>query len=199
MQHRDLNSETLTAIEQVLGYLNFSSGATDPGFLRNLDLIYRQIIARDDDSNGGDLRLDHECDSNGANPHWKVAIGLLQEQLSRLANDNATFSNADQATAVLNIVAEQVVPGYRTFHRDLLFHQSDNQLFGPFMLGRIFESVLRQPRPWGKPARVSDKAISELNCFLGHRPLPTLESQKIEPRTHEWVRPVPLYLSLIHI
>ena len=57
MQHRDLNSETLTAVEQVLGYLNFSSGATDPNFLRNIDRIYREMIGRRcDDPPNGDSR-----------------------------------------------------------------------------------------------------------------------------------------------
>ena len=196
MQHRDLNSETLTAVEQVLGYLNFSSGATDPNFLRNIDRIYRDMISRRcDDPPNGDSHQEREDGVADENPNWKATIELLQEQLSRLANDNATFSNADQATAVLKLVADQVIPGYRTFHRDLLFHQSDDELFGSFMLARIFETLLQQPKPWEKPARVADQAVSDLNCFLGHRPIPTLESQKIEPRAHEWVRPIPLYVE----
>ena len=35
---------------------------------------------------------------------------------------------------------------------------------------------------------------SRLNDFIGHRPLPTLETQKIEPYANEWVRPIPLYI-----
>jgi hypothetical protein len=33
-----------------------------------------------------------------------------------------------------------------------------------------------------------------LNDYIGHRPVAALESQKIEPYSHEWVRPVPVYI-----
>ena len=36
--------------------------------------------------------------------------------------------------------------------------------------------------------------ITPLNDFIGFRPVAVLESKKIEPYPHEWVRPVPLYL-----
>ena len=62
------------------------------------------------------------------------------------------------------------------------------------MLGRIFEAALRQPQPWDDAARVADRVISELNSFIGHRPVPSLETQKIEPRPKEWVCPIPLYI-----
>jgi hypothetical protein len=42
--------------------------------------------------------------------------------------------------------------------------------------------------------KVLGSVIHRLNDFIGHRPLATLESQKIEPYEHEWVRPVPVYI-----
>src|SRR5690606_7549886 len=83
---------------------------------------------------------------------------------------------------------------YREFHSDLLAHQDDEILFAPFMLGRIFEAVLKQSAPWHEIDRISRDSIRMLNDFLGHRPVPTLESRKHEPYAHEWVRPVPLYV-----
>ena len=95
---------------------------------------------------------------------------------------------------MLQLLVEHVVPGYLEFHRDLLFHQTDGSLVGPFFMGRICEAVLRQGGPWQEAERITRGAISELNDHLGHRPVATLESQKIEPYAHEWVRPVPIYV-----
>ncbi|MEM7312317.1 MAG: hypothetical protein AAF497_04115, partial [Planctomycetota bacterium] len=108
---------------------------------------------------------------------------------------NPTFENTEQAHAALNLLRDQVIPGYLVFHRDMLFHQSENTLFGPFMLGRVFEAILRQPQPWDEPERIADRVITELNGFLGHRPVPTLETQKIEPRQKEWVCPIPVFIA----
>ena len=199
MKYRDLNSETLSAIEQVLGYLNFSSGSTDPNFFLNLDLIYRAILAKapstSSASRASSSQRSPESPQDNDDALWKTAIGLFTEHLNVLASDNPTFANSSQASSVLKLVGEQLIPGYRSFHRDLLFHQSDDQLFGPFMLGRIFEVALRQEKPFDNLKLVVKQAVSDLNCFIGHRPVPPLESQKIEPRAHEWVRPVPLYVE----
>ena len=67
------------------------------------------------------------------------------------------------------------------------------------MLGRMFEAVLGDRdvarQMLADPESASEQAIKQLNDFIGHRPVATLESQKIEPRQHEWVRPVPLYVE----
>ena len=45
MKVSELNSDELTALEQVLGYLNFSTGTQDPRFYNNLNLIWKKLTA----------------------------------------------------------------------------------------------------------------------------------------------------------
>lgn len=163
--------------EQILGYLNFSSGAEDPRFLANLNRMFDQV--------GG---------SGASVPTWRVVCDELERELASLAAASPAFRNADQATSVLRLLREHVISAYFDFHRDLLFHQSEQKLVNAFFWGRVIEAVLRQGPPWDETARITSAAITELNDFLGHRPVATLESQKIEPYPHEWVRPVPLYI-----
>ena len=177
MTERELGPQGEQALEQVLGYLNFSAGAPDPQFLANLNLLYG--LAGDEDS---------------LTPAWLHVVTRLGGKLASLRTTSAAFADAEQVTAVLQLLVEHVVPGYLEFHRDLLFHQTDGSLVGPFFMGRICEAVLRQGGPWQEAERITRGAISELNDYLGHRPVATLESQKIEPYAHEWVRPVPIYV-----
>lgn len=169
--------EDENVVEQVLGYLNFSSGAEDPHFLANLNRVFEWAEGE-----------------GPSGPVWHTAWETLAAELTKLASSSPAFRDADQAVSVLRLVRDHVVPGYFGFHRDLLFHQSEATLGNAFFLGRICEAVLRQGPPWDEAARITGAAIDELNDFLGHRPVATLESQKIEPYAHEWVRPVPLYI-----
>ncbi len=177
MERRGRSPEDEKVVEQILGYLNFSSGAPDPRFLANLNRVFEWV---------GDGRRDLAI--------WRAAWDALENDLAGLASTSATFQNAEQAVSVLRLVRDHVVPGYFAFHRDLLFHQTEAGLCNSFFVGRVCEAVLRQGPPWDQPERITAAAIEELNDFLGHRPVAALESQKIEPYAHEWVRPVPLYV-----
>lgn len=42
-QVSSLNAEEFDALEQLLGYLNFSSGTPDPQFLKNLNVLWRNL------------------------------------------------------------------------------------------------------------------------------------------------------------
>ncbi len=176
--HPDLDVRTLA--QEILGYLNFSSGATDVKFLKNLSDLFGAL----DRSGEKDL------------PAWRRLGDFLREQLEILHHDSSTFRAAEQADAVLNILFEMVLPGYREYHRDLLFHQSDAQLLQPFFIGRAAEAVLRQGGPWRESERIVRGAIASLNDYLGYRPVAVLHSErKIQPYEHEWVRPVPLFIQ----
>ena len=165
------------ALEQVLGYLNFSSGAPDLQFLANLNRLFEAAAAT----------------SSGA-PLWLEVSRQLTERLEELKRRAGVFQDAEQATAVLELVFDRTLPAYREFHRDLLFHHSDPTLFRPFFVGRVCEAVLLQGPPWDEAGRIVPAAIAQLNDFLGHRPVAALESQRIEPYRHEFVRPIPLYI-----
>src|SRR5687768_11030955 len=167
-------------VEQVLGYLNFSSGAADPQFLANLNALYGQVA--------------QETTGKIQRPVWKRLGQKLRESLLALTQTNPTFRDADQAAGVLALVFDSVLPAYRQFHADLLFHHTDDTLFRPFFIGRVCEAVLSQGGPWSETERIVAGAIDTLDDFLGHRPVAALESQKIEPYAHEYVRPIPLFI-----
>jgi hypothetical protein len=177
MATRELGAEDQQVLEQVLGYLNFSTGAFDAQFMAHLNRLYEVLPSR-----------------SPQRPAWQVLCELLSSKLQSLRHESPAFQDADQAAAVLEILQHHALPSYLEFHRDLLFHQTDRKLFGPFFVGRVCEAVLRQGPPWNEAARIAKGAIAQLNDYLGHRPVAVLESQKIEPYAHEWVRPIPLYI-----
>jgi hypothetical protein len=177
MGTRELEAGGSPALEQVLGYLNFSSGAADPQFLANLSGLFERVAA-----------------AASGTPLWLEVGRLLTDRLGALQRESTTFHDAAQATAVLELVFDRALPAYREFHRDLLFHHTDASLFRPFFVGRVCEAVLRQGPPWNEAERIVPAAIGQLNDFIGHRPVAALESQRIEPYPHELVRPIPLYI-----
>jgi hypothetical protein len=177
MSNREPQVAGPPAVEQVLGYLNFSSGASDVQFLANLN---------------------HLFEPPGQRPPLVLAaqqVGrMLSERLAGLRGQSPTFRDAEQASAVLELVFGQALPAYRRFHRDLLFHHTDESLFRPFFVGRVCEAVVKQGPPWNERDRIVSGAIAVLNDYIGHRPVAVLESQKLAAYKHEFVRPIPLYV-----
>ena len=120
---------------------------------------------------------------------------MLREALPGISDTSEAFRSAEQAEAVVGLVFFHALPGYRLHHRDLLFHQKDEQLFLPFFIGRMCEAVLQQGPPWSEIDRIARGAVARLNDYIGYRPVAVLQSaQKIQPYAQEWVRPVPLYI-----
>ncbi len=173
----DFSRSLQPALQAVVGYLNFSSGAPDPQFDRHLNELFAALEARP----GG--------------PPARVRLGqMLRDELARLHTTTAAFASTAQASAVLHLVFDRLLPRYREFHRDLLAHQSEIDLFRPLVLAKAFQAVLRQEQPWEPAQQIVDTALRSLNDFLGHRPVAVLRTaQKIEPYRHEWVGAIPLY------
>ena len=180
MKLRDFGTDGDKALEQVLGYLNFSSGAADPQVLSNLNLLYEFI-------EGARGRKSKQAT-------WRTVRELLTQGLSRLSKMSPAFQDSQQAQAMLNLIFDRFLDDYREFHRDLLFHQSDQYLFGPFFLGRVFEGCLKHGPPWDEVDRICNSTLNSLNDYIGYRPVAVLEGHKIEPYPHEWLRPIPLYV-----
>jgi len=173
-------SEVGKLVEEVAGYLNFSSGASDPRFLGALNGLYGTLA---------------EDAAKRGEPVWQTLAQLLRTGLEDLASRADAFRQVDQAAAALRLVFEETLPAYLRFHSDLLFHQTDASLFQPFFVGRVCEAVLAMGGPWEETERIVAGAIRRLNDFIGYRPVATLRSsQKMQPYAHEWVRPIPLYI-----
>ena len=101
-------------VEQVLGYLNFSSGATDHGFFQGLNRLFSLVAA---------YRSDSSIDES--TPDWRRVTELLGAQLTELSKNSSTFADVDQARSLLEILSGVFIKRYRAFHSDLLRHQDE--------------------------------------------------------------------------
>jgi hypothetical protein len=176
--------DTRGMIQNVLGYANFSSGVSDPQFLQDLNHLYAQVEG-----------ISNESSPDESKSNWLAVRQQLEQSLEELTRSNPTFSNADQARAVIGLVFDKILPLYLEYHEDLLFHHTERTLFRPLFVGRIFEAVLKVGGPWKDVDRICREALTCLNDYVGHRPVATLENRKLEPYEHEWVRPIPIYIQ----
>ena len=172
------------AAEQLLGYLNFSSGVADARFMMNLNRLFaEQGQGRGDDS------IESESSSTA-----KKVLQNLSHTLESLELSDPSFQNAAQAKGVLDTTSEFLI-AYREHHCDLLFHQPDEQLFNSFFVGLVMQAVLKNAARFPDRDSLIAQSLLEVNDFIGHRQVATLESQKVEPYAHEWVCPIPIYLA----
>ncbi|HET6880843.1 MAG TPA: hypothetical protein VFI31_11850 [Pirellulales bacterium] len=176
---REPSPDAQTAVDEVLAYLNLSAGSPDARFQGNLNRLAAGV--------SGNLSTDE--------PVWPALRRVLSERLAVVQGTNPVFSNTEQADSVLELSFGRVLNDYLAFHRELLWHQSAENIYRPLFLARVCEAVLVQAAPWDEPERISQGAIKQLNSFIGHRPIAVLRTpQHVEPYPHEWVAPVPLYL-----
>ena len=199
MGNREAQAGNSPAVEQVLGYLNFSSGAVDVQFLGNLNRVFDCVGKQGPGSGIHESEQERAVKRGGERetkrtPLWVRVGDYLKQRLSELSEQSATFRDVEQASAVLGLVFDQTLPAYQKFHKDLLFHHTGESLMRPFFVGRMCEAVLKQGPPWTDRDRIVPGAIRLLNDYIGHRPVAALESQKLEPYKHEFVRPIPIYI-----
>ena len=179
MSAKTLDRKVRKALGEILGYINFSSGASDANFLRSLNYVFGRI----------------ESSPQRKEPTWRVLARQLRQHLEMLRETAEPFHHSQQADAVLKLVFDHFLPAYRTHHRDLLFHQTEESLFRPLFIGRVIEAALRQGSHWDQPEAATAAMLREVNDYVGYRPVPVLETeQKCQPYEHEWVRPIPLFI-----
>jgi hypothetical protein len=164
---------------KLLGYLNFSDGRPDPRFQKGLADAAAHLLER------------------GEAAPWRALPQWLAHELDALvAAGAAAFRDPAQARAVLGVAFGRLPEAYRAHHHDLLAHQPDAALFGPFFLARCCEAVLKQGHPWDAADRRAAAALAALNDYVGYRPIAVLETRSnTEFYPHEKVRPVPLALA----
>lgn len=165
---------------EVLGYLNFSSGASDGGFLKALNGLFEITEGEFASASTQPASVD------------RVLAGL-NSRLEQLRSEGAAFADATQALGVLRL-AEQFRQAYGRFHADLLWGVAAQDLWRPFLLGRVFEALVSHGPPWDESTL--NAARDRLDDYIGYRPIAVLETeQKIEPYRNEWIRPIPLYIA----
>src|SRR5712691_4936242 len=164
-----------SALQEILGYLNFSGGKPDAKFQDRLNRCHPEW---------------------GTEKPWETLHAQLLARLQELEGSAAAFRDSAQAHAVLNLTFSELWPAYRRHHADLLFHLSDTDFQQPLFLARLFEAVLAQGSPWDETERIVRGALDGLNDFLGFRPVAVLENNtKMEPYPHERFRPLPSYIK----
>lgn len=174
------NGDFMRSLEEVLGYLNFASGPADVKMYASVNRLFAAL---------------ESADQAGAEPAWRRLYEQLCSRLAQLQAESTAFRESGQATALLRIVFEELLSGYLRWHGDLLTHQDERELFGPFFVGRALEAAVSQGSPWTDSSRIAEGALHQLNNYIGYRPVAVLETeQKIQPYEHEWVSPIPLYL-----
>lgn len=171
-------SDLHSTMRDLLGYLNFSHGAPNPRFRSCLNELFRQP----------------ELTSTPA-----VLQSFLLQQIELMSRSGeAVFADTSQARAAVVCTIEHVLPAYRGHHADLLGHLADTDFFTPFLLARMFESVLEAgaPRSDGHPEQTVSGALRQLNSFIGYRPVAILENdRRMEAYDHERFCAVPIYFS----
>ena len=116
-----------TGRKRSCGYLNFSRGEANPEFQRGINDLCRTL-----------------------EPGWQpneLRDSLLAAS-EKAPAQNPAFSDVGQANAVIELTLDHLLPAYRAFHRDLLFHLSDADFAQPFLITRMFEAVLSQGPSW---------------------------------------------------
>ncbi|QEF97080.1 hypothetical protein Mal15_11150 [Stieleria maiorica] len=173
------------SLKRLAGYLNFSSGSSDPAIAALWNEAYYHA------SQGNPLT---------GTPAWLVLNNWIEQTLVSMAESTSAFAEITQARDVSRLLLSELLPAYMDYHRDLLFHQEPEVLFNGFFLARAAESLLRlyseQP-PGGddsSTAGLVQQAILELNDFVGYRPVAVLENRRCQPYPNEFVRPIPLYV-----
>lgn len=164
-------------LSNLLGYLNFSAGKPDSRFARSWNEASAELLRR---------RVDLP---------WLALLDVLQDELRGLQSEGSSaFKDTAQAESVLRLLRHDLLPAYRRHHVDLLRHQTDAQLFQPFFLVRCAEALLAQAGPWTETERIVAGALTQLNDFVGYRPVAVLENRtRGELYGHERHCPLPIY------
>src|SRR4051794_6855943 len=94
-------------LEEVVGYLNFSSGASDPKFLRAISTVFAAV----------------ELNCRDGQQPASVVCEWLERRMNELSANSSAFGNVTQSRSVIRLLHDHLMPAYRVFHRDLLWHQ----------------------------------------------------------------------------
>src|SRR5262245_51443367 len=87
-------------LEEVVGYLNFSSGASDPKFLRAICTLFAAV----------------ECNCDNAQQPASVLCDWLERRMKELSANSSAFGDVSQSRSVVHLLRDDLMPAYRAFH-----------------------------------------------------------------------------------
>jgi hypothetical protein len=169
------------ALHQVVGYLNFSGGTSDPKTLAAWNTLYASAV--------------HGNPLSGP-PAWLVIRQWLEETTAELAEAAVNPAHYEQTFSLIRLLFSETLPAYIDQHKDLLFHQPPESIFSGFFLGRVAESLLQAiSLGLNDSAAIIAEAFDRLDDYVGYRPVPRLDKAPGAPYPGEYIRPVPLYIA----
>ena len=212
------SSELAKHFERVLGYLNFSDGTSDPKALAALDRIFcwAESGGRPDTSQDVPVYqfvlnelLSQLCQLS-AEAKAFADVRQAQRVLWLTRGHVLPAYLAFHRDLLHHAKPETLFPAYflgRAFEMVLACANEfpdwdsvgDAVLQEPSALQGEYDAK-PEPKPESEPTPqkrrdvLTRRIVRRLNDYIGHRPVPVLESQQIEPYEHEWVRPVPIYI-----
>ena len=163
----EMPTELLSAIDPILGYLNYGNGSFDVSFFQNLNAAFGMLaVAQADCEIDDQPSPDDQSADSSKTPDSKsspeanstddvhplagctalVFHSRLIERLTELEQENSAFRDSSQSRFAIEVTFDVLVPLYLKFHRDLFFHQKTEILMNSFFVGRAFELVLREIR-----------------------------------------------------
>ncbi|MGL4943290.1 MAG: hypothetical protein ACRC46_08870 [Thermoguttaceae bacterium] len=185
---RDMNADkdVAQALQNVLGYIQFSSGQRDPQFFTSLNTLYAD-------------QLNEQTATNDAgNSVVRQLLTRLDNELDSLAGKVEAFRDVAPGRRLIRFVRDTFLDAYRQFHSDLFFHQNEDALFNSFLLAKVFETLLARSEPLTNETDTTTVVAEMLDAvcdLIGYRPVPVLEGeQRHQPNAHEWVAPIPLWI-----
>jgi len=169
------------SLQQVVGYLNFSGGTSDPKTLAAWNALYAAAVC------GKPL---------SGPPAWLIIRQWLEETTAELAEAASNPAHFDQTFVVIRLLFGDALPAYIDRHKDLLFHQPPEVIFNGFFLGRVAEALLTSIANGITDGNaIIEDAFDRLDTYVGYRPVPRLEKAPGEPYPREYIRPVPLHIE----
>ena len=162
---------------KLIGYLNFSDGRPDHRFRRSLADAFAGL--------------------EGESRPWEtVAAWLIARAEELKASGSSAYADQAQALAAIQATFVDLPREYREFHKDLLAHNSDDDLFNAFIFTRGAEAALRARSSGTADAHLGTEAVLAISDYVGYRPVAILETgQASEIDPHERIAPIPLYFA----
>ncbi|MBB3206483.1 hypothetical protein FHS27_002292 [Rhodopirellula rubra] len=170
------------ALQSLLGYLTFSSSPAAPAVLKAWNRVH-------DEASGGDVL--------SGPPPFLIIRHWLEETTEKLSAESTAFADVTRPRTVIRVLWSKLLPAYLDFHRDLLFHLEPEVIFNGFFLARCAEALLEHIGESDSIAdenALVDRVITQLNDYVGYRPVAVLENRACQPYPHEFVRPIPVMI-----
>lgn len=165
------------------GYLNFSDGRPDAKFRKAMVGLFWAI------------------DSLGVETPFATAGEWLRRGMAELENSGqSAFRDLSQARQVIEEAFTVIPHSYRAHHRDLLAHQSDENLFNAYFACRCCELALAARSEGLGGEQLPGYCLHRLNDYIGYRPIAVLETRpQTEFYPHEKVGPILLMVQGVGI